>query len=157
MVLERSDREELERHVKNIHAKLVKEKSNCAERTFLTIRSIMETDIPSEAVALLTGLGGGIGGTHSSVCGAVTGGVAALGLVYGRRNPSNESNKEAYRTAREFYCRFKSRFGTEVCRDLIRDLLRANKFDSEERKERCHQYTSYAIELCIEIINSQID
>jgi len=144
--------EYLEKQINNIHENLVSQKLNCAERTFLTVKSFLETNISSEAVTLLTGFGGGIGGTHGSVCGAVTGGVCALGLMFGRRKPAEESREKAYETARDFISQFKSKFGTEICVELIGDLLRVNKFDSDERRERCFNYTLNAIKLCTNII-----
>ena len=152
MDIKKLNKEDLEKEIDSIHKNLVNQKLNCAERTFLTVKSFLETNIPSEAVTLLTGFGGGIGGTHESVCGAVTGGVCALGLVFGRRKPAEESSEKAYAVARDFICKFRSRFGTEVCGELIGDLLRVNKFDSDERRERCFNYTLNAIKLCTDII-----
>ena len=76
------------------------DKSNCAERVFLALRAITETDIPPEAVCLLTGLGGGVGGAREGTCGAITGGVAALGLIHGRRNPPDGDRLWTYEVCR---------------------------------------------------------
>lgn len=152
MDIKKLSKEDVKKQINTIHENLVNQKLNCAERTFLTVKSFLETNIPSEAVGLLTGFGGGIGGTHGSVCGAVTGGVCALGLLYGRRKPAEESSEKAYDVARDFICQFKSKFGTEVCGELIGDLLRVNKFDSDERRKRCFNYTLNAIKLCTDII-----
>ena len=152
MALKNLDHEELMRRVERLHTQYVEEKLSCSERTFLTVRSIVDTDVPPEVVALLTGFGGGIGGTHASVCGAVSGGVAALGLIYGRRHPAEEQSARAYEVARDFFCQFKSRFGSEVCGALIGDLLKTNAFDSEARRERCFQYTRHAIRMCVDTL-----
>jgi C_GCAxxG_C_C family probable redox protein len=101
---------------------------------------------------MLTGFGGGIGGSHQSVCGAVVGSVAALNLVWGRRKPAHESNKLSYAVAREFLSQFKSQFGTELCGELIGDLLRVNQFHSEERKTRCYQYCDHAMKICLDLL-----
>lgn len=154
MALKKLSQDELERRVKSIHKKHVDEKMTCSERVFLTVYSVLETDFPAEVVTLLTGFGGGVGGTHSSLCGAVSGGVAALGLVYGRRKPAEESRDRAYEASRAFFCQFKSKFGSEVCGELIGDLLRKNGFDSDERKERCFQYTLNAAKLCVNLLSS---
>jgi C_GCAxxG_C_C family probable redox protein len=138
--------------LERIHQQYSDDKLNCAERTFLAIHGIVQTDIPGHAVSMLTGFGGGIGGSHQSVCGAVTGSIAALNLVWGRRNPSSESSKPAYAIASEFLNQFKSRFGTEICGELIGDLLRVNQFQSEERKARCYQYCDNAIKMCVDLL-----
>ena len=84
------------------------DKSNCAERVFLALRAIMETDIPPEAVCLLTGLGGGVGGAREGTCGAITGGVAALGLIHGRRTPPDGDRFWTYEVCRDFVARFQT-------------------------------------------------
>ena len=143
---------ELISKLEEIHQQFVNDKLNCAERTFLAIHGIITTDLPSHAVSMLTGFGGGIGGSHQSVCGAVTGSIAALNLVWGRRQPASESSKPAYTIASEFLQQFKSQFGTEICGELIGDLLRVNKFQSEERKARCYQYCDTAMKLCVDLL-----
>jgi C_GCAxxG_C_C family probable redox protein len=144
--------DELIEKLEDIHQQYADEKLNCAERTFLAIHGIVKTDVPSHAVSILTGFGGGIGGSHQSVCGAVTGSVAALDLVWGRRKPAHESNKPAYAIAHDFLSQFKSRFGTEICGELIGDLLRVNKFHTEERKARCYQYCDHAMKICLDLL-----
>ena len=42
------------------------DKSHCAECVFLALPAITETGIPPEAVCLLTGLGGSVGGHESA-------------------------------------------------------------------------------------------
>ncbi len=123
---------------------------NCAERVFLVVRHFVESDIPVEAVAMLSGLGGGIGGTRDNVCGAVSGGVAALGLMHGRRNPPQGSKERAYEVSRDFVCQFRTTFGATGCCELIGDLLRQGTAEAEERrKARCFQYTLNAVKLCL--------
>ena len=146
------DREELFRQAEAIHEGYVAG-LNCAERVFLTVRAFVETDIPPEAVALLSGLGGGVGGTREGVCGAGSGGVAAIGLVHGRPNPPAGNRERAYEVSRDFVCQFRTAFGTSVCRELIDDLLREGTAEAEEqRKARCCRYTLKAIRLCIETL-----
>jgi C_GCAxxG_C_C family probable redox protein len=144
--------DELLTQLERTHQQYAKDKLNCAERTFLLIHGIVDTDIPAHVVSLLTGFGGGVGGSHQSICGAVVGSVAALNLIWGRRQPAHDSSKQAYALAREFLGQFKSRFGTELCGELIGDLLRVNKFHSDERKTRCYQYCDHAMKICVELL-----
>jgi len=151
MALKNVEHDELMRQVERLHTKYVEEKVPCSERTFLTVHSVMDTDLPSEAMALLTCFAGGIG--HASVCGAVSGGVAALGLTYGRRHPSEKRSEQAGEIAQEFLCRFKSRFGSELCSVLIGDTLHKNTSDSQERRERCRAYSLHAVKLCVDLLS----
>jgi C_GCAxxG_C_C family probable redox protein len=129
------------------------DKSNCAERVFLALRALTETDIPAEAVCLLTGLGGGVGGVREGTCGAVTGAVAALGLVHGRPKPPEGDRLWTYEVCRDFVCRFQTAFGATACGALVGDLLReATKEADERRKARCRQYTLAAVRMGLETL-----
>lgn len=130
------------------------DRSNCAERVFLSLHTLMETDIPARAVCMLTGLGGGIGGAREGVCGAVSGAVAALGLIHGREHPPEGDRLWTYEVCRDFVSRFQTAFGATVCRDLVGDLLRQTTAEAEEqRKARCRQYTLAAVRLCLETLD----
>ncbi len=145
-----TDRTRLFESAEKIHSGYV-EGLNCAERVFCTVHALVETGLPREAVRLLSGMGGGVGGTRDGVCGAVSGGVAALGLIYGRPNPPAGSRERAYETSRDFIAQFRTAFGSTVCRDLVGDLLREACADAEaRRKARCAQYTLKAIQLCLD-------
>jgi C_GCAxxG_C_C family probable redox protein len=147
------DREELIRRVEGVHEKYV-HGLNCSERVFLTLHEILKPDIPSEAVAMLSGFGGGLAGTRDGVCGAVSGGIAAIGLLHGRRRPPEGSRERAYEVSREFVCRFKTMFGTTVCRELIGDLLREGTAEADgRRRERCYRYSLNAAKMCAEILS----
>jgi len=130
------------------------DKSNCAERVFLALRALTETDIPAEAVCLLTGLGGGVGGGREGTCGAITGGVAGLGLIHGRRNPPAGDRLWTYEVCRDFLCRFQTAFGATACGALVGDLLREATPEAEEkRKARCRQYTLAAVRMGLETLD----
>ena len=150
--LKRLDREEMRRRAEAIHEGYVAG-LNCAERVFLTVHAFVDTEIPSQAVTLLSGLGGGVGGTRDDICGAITGGVAAIGLVHGRPNPPEGDREHIYVVVRDFACRFRTAFGVTRCCDLVGDLLREGTPEAEERrKARCAQYTLKAIHLCLETL-----
>ena len=89
------DRESMLREAERIHDGYVAG-LNCAERVFLTVHAFIDTDVPPRAVAMLSGLGGGVGGTRDDICGAATGGVAAIGLIHGRPNPPEGDRERAY-------------------------------------------------------------
>ena len=73
--------------------------------------------ISSEVIPrIATPFGGGIGG-RGEVCGAVVGSIMAIGLKYGREEPS-QPNQQAYTLAREFCRRFEEETGHLSCRDL---------------------------------------
>jgi C_GCAxxG_C_C family probable redox protein len=146
------EKAELYRLAEAIHQEIA-EPLNCAERVFLVLHRLMETEIPAEAVCTMTGFGGGVGGTRDNVCGAITGGVAAIGLVHGRPNPPEGSREWTYEVARDFVSRFRTTFGMTVCHELIGDLTRQATPEAERaRKARCFQFTLAAVKAAIDTL-----
>jgi len=91
--------------------------------------------INSEVIPrIATPFGGGIGG-RGEVCGAVAGSVMAIGLKYGREEPS-QPNLQAYVLAREFCQRFEEETGHLSCRDLTgMDLSTPEGFQAFRRSD----------------------
>jgi C_GCAxxG_C_C family probable redox protein len=108
--------------------KLVKELMdkyhNCAQCTLVAIQEISGLKDDGLAKAS-TGFAGGIGGTQS-VCGALSGGVLALGLKYGRdvsflEGPPEAGLKkqfEAIEQSARLAKWFEKEFGTTICTEL---------------------------------------
>jgi C_GCAxxG_C_C family probable redox protein len=90
---------------------------NCAQSVLLTMSE--HWNIKSELVPkIATAFGGGIG-RCGSVCGALTGGVMAIGVRDGTNEPSVEKRLKAYEQARKLYEKFKKQHRSVLCRDLI--------------------------------------
>ncbi len=66
-------------------------------------------------------LGGGMGGSHQLVCGALSGGVLAAGALWGRDKPGEEGPEQAYNLADALIQGFRQEFGTVLCCELIGD------------------------------------
>jgi len=102
---------------------------NCSQSVLLTMAEHWKCRnelIPKVATAF----GGGMG-RCGSVCGALTGGLMAIGIKYGTNEPSPEKRSRAYKLAEELYHRFEKQNGTVMCRELIGlDLS-----DAEQRKK----------------------
>ncbi len=71
------------------------------------------------ALKIATAFGGGM--AHmANTCGAVTGALMVLGLVYGRSTVEDEAAKEkTYELVREFVERFMKKHGSIMCRELL--------------------------------------
>ena len=107
-------------------------------------------------------LAGGIGLMGDS-CGALTAGIMALGLVYGRENIENFSELQAsLAPARRLYRRFQKEFGSGLCRDIQTSRLGrffdiANEKDYEEFERaggyrECPEVVGKAARLAAEVI-----
>lgn len=135
------------------------ERLNCAESVFKAIFDTVNTDLPGAVLAVMSGFGGGVGAS-GNVCGALSGGTAALGLVYGRRNPLSLPMEERtktygkngapglYRLFNQLPNRFKERFGTVNCAELIKPW----HIEAPERRERCNQIVSETASIAMSIL-----
>ncbi|MHA2118978.1 MAG: C-GCAxxG-C-C family protein [Candidatus Thorarchaeota archaeon] len=72
-----------------------------------------------EAVHLSAGLGGGVG-LQGKTCGAVTGGVLAIGMLTGQTISNlGKSKNETYRVTMKFLKRFRREFSSQMSNDLM--------------------------------------
>jgi len=106
--------------------------------------------------AIATGFCGGIS-RHAEMCGAVTGGIMGLGLVFGR-NTAEGPIHGCYGAVTEFLKAFKELHGSLNCRELIGyDLgveAELEKFRIENPGyEKCARFSMDAASLVQEIIN----
>jgi C_GCAxxG_C_C family probable redox protein len=93
---------------------------HCAESIANTINELFpnESDISCNAAS---GFCGGIGGCKQDVCGALSGGIIALGLIYGRQKGGTDISKLISLSA-ELRHLFIEKFRTTVCKDVIENL-----------------------------------
>ncbi len=126
---------------------------NCAQSVLLTIANhhkIRNALIPKIA----TGFGGGIG-RCGSVCGALTGGVMALGMGYGTNNPSQEERAQCYELAHELYTKFAQRYETVFCNELIGyDLSKPEELDKARSEKifekKCPDFVRTVVQILMD-------
>ncbi len=118
----------------------------CSEAVFLVANEYLDHPVPDEMVRLASGFPVGIG-LAGCVCGAVTGGVMALGIKYGRSAPAAET-PGMFAASKELHDRFKSRRKCVCCRALIRKF----EFGSSEHMEQCIAITGEVAADVIELL-----
>ena len=124
---------------------------NCAESVLKTLMEELELDVPPETLKAATGFGGGIGGTGCT-CGALAGGVMAIGLVCGRTEAGDPSAAVARGLSGELQRMFSQRHGSTCCRVLTRALERG----TQERKDRCAVLTGEMAREAAALILAQV-
>ena len=79
-----------------------KEGYNCAQAVVAAFSDL--TGFPMEqAMAVSGGFGGGVGGSHEELCGAISGGVMALSLLYPHLDGDNQQTKRnLYKITKEY-------------------------------------------------------
>lgn len=128
---------------------------NCAESVFGGVTAAFgEHQVP---LKIATGFGGGIGRT-GEVCGAVTGGVMAMGWLKGRVRPDDkEGYAELAAQVRKFLARFRDEFGTLDCGPLtgydLSDPAILPKFsDDPDRRVKCANFVKVAARMAAEAL-----
>jgi C_GCAxxG_C_C family probable redox protein len=107
----------MKKHPEIAEAKFV-EGYNCAQSVLFSFCDNLGLDMDN-ALALSCGFGGGMG-RMGEVCGAVSGGIMALGLKFGRREKDERAQTDiAYAKIREFMSRFSAKHGSCLCRELL--------------------------------------
>ncbi len=100
-----------------------------------------------------TAFGGGIG-RCGSVCGALTGGVMAIGIRFGTNEPTVEKRLHSYKIAQEFFRNFELQNGSALCRELIGyDLSIPEELDKARKAEifenKCSKIVKNAVETLV--------
>jgi C_GCAxxG_C_C family probable redox protein len=110
---------------------------HCAEAISKALTEPFMNDGDSYNPKAATGFGGGIGGSHLDTCGALTGGVIALGWALGRTNPGGDKTK-VFKLASEFRKQFVEKFGSAHCQTLL------DKFGKQKDANKCKKLTADA-------------
>jgi C_GCAxxG_C_C family probable redox protein len=63
------------------------------------------------------GFGGGVGGTHEHICGAITGGVIVMSMLYARTDPAVK-DEVLYAHIKKYIERFNAEIGGTICKKL---------------------------------------
>lgn len=116
----------------------------CSEAIVSTILNHMALDIPTHhLIAMSSGFPGGVGGSKC-ICGAVSGGVMALGMFFGRSRPGDEKISRMMELSAELHDWFKMENGkkTLCCRVLTHKL----EWKGEEHNKQCAYYTGIVAE-----------
>jgi C_GCAxxG_C_C family probable redox protein len=87
-------------------------KYHCAEAVMECIRKNFSPDTPESVVATVSGFGGGSG--SGCICGAVSGGTVALGLVL-------NDKKQTTHLTRELHTWFKGKYGATCCKIIRKE------------------------------------
>lgn len=133
--------------------KLHEEGFNCAESVLLTVAS--EWGVCSDLIPrIATAFGGGVG-RQGYVCGALSGGVIAIGLKYGRDKAADISERDkSYTLVRELFKRFKEEFGSINCRELIGLDLTTSEGIQKLRilhPQKCAKYIARTADIVLEL------
>ncbi len=121
---------------------------NCSECVFQGYLELGLTDYPPEVVALVSGMGGGMGHTQHT-CGAVNAGLCVIGSRQGRKNPFAKATYEErvdelrhegtgiYPRHGEYVRQCIAEWGTIECRDLCFPFDETTPEGNKDRARNC--------------------
>lgn len=128
---------------------------NCAQSVIYCYAH--KTGISADlALKMSNGFGAGMG-RKQEVCGALSGGILALSLKYGRGENDDKQNQiTTYMRVRELMVRFETKHGTVNCKNLLSgcDLSTATgqqEFQQNGLIERCYGYVDTVVTIVDEI------
>jgi C_GCAxxG_C_C family probable redox protein len=129
--------------------------NNCAQSVMKAVLSEKKMDF-DQITPLSAGFGGGVA-HEGNVCGAVSGAIAALGVLNSRHYTDVIEHKEAtYSSAEEFIRRFKKIHGSILCNSLtgidMADMKARNAAMKEGTFVRvCPSFVENAVRIALEI------
>jgi len=132
---------------------------NCAESTSKAVAdhfNLGNCAFPRAATAF----GGGIART-GGMCGAVSGTLMGIGLLYGRDEGGDHHRlDEVYAMVRHFTDEFTRRFGSTVCHELLKCDIGTNRGRIEAKKcklfeRQCPDYVTGAMDILADIVEKE--
>ena len=107
---------------------------------------------------IATGFCGGLAHT-GGMCGAVSGGIMAIGLSLGRNAPTDKKDL-CYATVREFMKIFSHQFGELNCQQLTGVHLGTTEgqaaFTDKEQIKQCTEYVGEAVRMVLEVVENGV-
>jgi C_GCAxxG_C_C family probable redox protein len=122
----------------------------CSEAVFMVANDYLGHPVSDEMVRLASGFPVGMG-FAGCVCGALSGGVMALGLKYGRSQPGVKT-PGMFEAAQELHDRFKARRRITCCRVLTRKF----ELGSPDHIAQCITITGEVAADVIELLQPEV-
>jgi len=123
----------------------------CSEAVLTVVNRALGGDLTDDlAIRLSACLPQGIGDS-GCMCGALNGGVLALGLFLGRDLPGARDKRKAKNAASALHAGFKGEFNSTCCRVLSKKV----KHDSRAHMRQCAHFTRATTEMVVRMILTQ--
>ena len=123
----------------------------CSEAVVKTIKDTFELDFSDEVIKMASGFPVGIGGSGCT-CGAVSGGVMALGMVFGRSDAKDPKVMKTMKLSAELHERFRQKRKFVCCKILTKGM----DFGKKEHLEQCIAITGEVSEIVADIIAREL-
>ena len=139
-------------NIRNEASKYWNQESNCAQAVACGVLEYYDQIDYLETVhSSLLGFGGGMG--ERSICGAVTGGLAALGILMSKRDLEKDDKSDIFR---KFKDTFNDKFKTLNCGEILSEFILPDgsiDIENPDRRLTCTR----AVELATSIVKEVLD
>lgn len=121
---------------------------HCAEAVAAAVLESVGED-PGEASAHATAFGGGCGRTFNELCGALSGGLIAIGHLYGRRTPGGNWDLPA-------------RFGAKIRQQFLEDFETTHcatlrkRFGDKRQADECRKLVRCVTTALLELLDQPL-
>ncbi len=124
----------------------------CSEAIVKTIKDEFELPISDDIVAMASGFPVGMGGSGCT-CGAVSGGIMALGLFFGRTQAKDSKVINAMALSKELHDIFIESHKCLCCRVLTKGMT----LGSSEHMKQCIEFTGEVAEETAKIVVRELN
>ena len=108
----------------------------CSEAIVKTLIDAFEIEVSDDVIKMASGFPVGIGGTGCT-CGALSGGIMIIGLVFGRTAAKDPAVNDAMRLSAKLHDTFIAQHKTTCCRVLTKGMTKG----SAEHMQQCISFT----------------
>ncbi|MCD6356496.1 MAG: C_GCAxxG_C_C family protein [Anaerolineaceae bacterium] len=105
-------------------------------------------EVDAHALCLSTPFAEGIGETSEELCGALTGGLMAIGAIYGRAD-NITSERRCMDLAKEYRLRFVEHFRNKICKNLKKNWV------GKVHQESCAELAAQAVGILVDVLESE--
>jgi len=120
---------------------------HCSEAMLVGVGGLLAPLHP-QVLKVATGFAGGVGESHEELCGALSGGILVIGLLYGRAEAQGADGK-CEQLCAEYRRRFREEFGWVVCRELKANWV------GKPGQERCVQLVEKAAGILLVVLGEE--
>ncbi len=124
----------------------------CSEAIVRTIKDEFDLPISDDIVKMASGFPEGMGGSGCT-CGAIVGGIMAIGLFFGRTQPKDKKVEKTMVLAKELHDIFRNRHKYLCCRILTKGMT----LGSPEHMKQCISFTGEVAEEAAKIIVRELN
>lgn len=119
----------------------------CSESIVKTIKDEFNLPVSDDVISMASGFPVGMGGAGCT-CGAIVGGIMALGMFFGRTEPKAEKVKKTMELAKELHDIFRNRHKSLCCRVLTKGM----ELGKEIHMQQCISFTGEVAEETAKLI-----